>query len=123
MALITPDFTDAAEFDAIPEGVYKTRITKGEVKISQKGDQYVNWTLSVFDSADGKNLNRNIWHTTMCSGRGAGLLKKFLKEVTGEVPPQFDTEALIGRQIEVTVGHRIDDKGEKRAEVKAVRAL
>jgi len=124
--LITPDFSEETSFELIPEGVYNTRIVKTEVKTSQAGNQYVNWTMDIF-GAEGdyeKFNNQKIWHVTMTSGKAAGMLKQFVKAVTGEGPrPEFDTDDLLSRELEVTVAHRIDQQGEKRVSVKAVRAL
>ena len=124
--MISPDFSEATEFELVPEGIFNTRITKTEVKTSQAGNQYVNWTLDIF-GAEGeyeKVNNQKIWHITMCSGKASGMLKKFVKAVTGEDPvPSFDTDDLLGREVEVTIAHRVDQQGEKRASVKAVRAL
>lgn len=125
MAIITPDYTEAADFELVPEGTYNTRITKAELKTSQAGNQYVNWTLDIF-GAEGeaeKLNNRKLWHITMCSGAAAGRLKQFIKAVTSEEPSEFDTDALIGHECQVTVAHRVDPQGEKRTDIKAVRAL
>ena len=126
MPLITPDFSEATDYELIPEGVYNTRISGSQVKTSQAGNQYVNWTMDIF-GAEGeyeKFNNRKIWHITMCSGAAAGRLKQFVKAVTGEVPDgSFDTDELIGRECAVTVAHRVDPQGEKRVDIKSVTGL
>lgn len=126
MAVITPDFSEAVEFELIPEGVWNTRIVKSEIKTSQNGNDYVNWTMDIF-GAEGdyeKYNNQKIWHITMCSGKASGMLKKFVTVVTGEEPKaEFDTDDLLGESLSVTIGHSPDNNGEARAKVKAVAAI
>lgn len=129
MPTITPDFSEAVEFAPLPNGTYKTRVVGAEIKTSQAGNQYVNWKLSVF-GAEGdleQHNNSSIFHSTMISGRGAGMLKSFVKAATGEEPTgQFDTEALIGREVEVTVETGINPlTGETKRwpDVKGVRPV
>ena len=124
MALITPDFSEAND-KVIEVGLYNTRITKTDLKTSQAGNQYVQWTLDIF-GAEGDYAqfnNRKVWHNTMCSGTAAGMLRKFVKAATGEDPTaKFDSDDLIGREIAVTIGHR-NYEGNIQADVKAVQQI
>ncbi len=121
MALITPDFSEAQD-KLIPVGVYNARVVKTDAKKSQKGDTYVMWTLQLFGAeGDYEEFNDyKLWHNTMCSGVASGMLKKFVKAVTGEEPtPSFDTDDLLGAELAVTIAHKIYE-GEPKPEVKAV---
>lgn len=129
MPLITPDFSESSDAPW-QEGIYNARIEGAEVKTSQKGNTYVRWTLSVF-GAEGeyaKFNNRKVWHNTMCSGKAAGMLKKFVKAATGEAPAEgkgLDTDALIGREVSLTITQGYDQDGNVSdfPEVKAVNAV
>lgn len=116
--LVNPDFSDAQ--DPIEPGEYFVRIEKCEQKTSKNGNAYLNWTLKTFNEEEEKNNDRAMWHTTMLEGRGAGMLKDFVKAATGEPPAgSFDTEELIGRELKVVVGQ--DSEG--RTQIKAVRQV
>jgi len=127
---ITPDFSNASESAPIPAGVYKTRITGCEQKTSQRtGNSYLNWKLTIF-GADGelsRQNNRPLFLVTMFSGPGAGRLKDLCKAATGAVPTgSFDTDNLIGKEVEVVVADRIDQQtGQPSSfpDVKHVRAI
>lgn len=129
MPLITPDFSESSDAPW-QEGIYNARIEEATVKTSQKGNQYVRWTMSVF-GAEGdyaKFNNRKVWHNTMLSGRGAGMLKKFIKAATGEVLAEgqgLDTDALIGREVALTITQGFDQDGNVSdyPEVKAVNSV
>lgn len=118
MALVTPDYTDAQ--DQIEPGEYFTRITKCEQKTSQKGSQYLNWTLETFNEDDSKNNGRMVWYTTMLEGRGAGMLKQFIKTITGEEPgAKFDTDEMIGKEMKAV----LMEDGQGRVNIKAIKAI
>ncbi len=117
--LITPSFTEVA--DDIKPGTYKVRVTGVESKTSQKGDTYLKWELSTFAEEDPKNEGRKMWHSTMISGKGAFMFKRFWNAATGgeDVPAQVDTEMLIGKEMEVVTA--TNDRG--YTEVKATRTI
>lgn len=104
---ISPDFSEAQDIGTpFPEATFKTRITGCEQKTSKAGATYLSWTLDVF-GADGEFStynNRKIWLNTMISGPGAGILKSFVKAAlkTTEVPKNFDTDTLLGKELLVT---------------------
>jgi len=106
--LVQPDFSEAQE--PITAGEYKVRVTGCEQKTSQKGAPYLRWELTTFASEEPKDDGRKMWHTTMISGRGAGMLKQFYQVCTGEsLEGNFDTEQLLGREFVAVVA--LDDKG------------
>ena len=125
--LITPDFTEATESQPIPPGVYKTRITDCETKTSKKGSKYLNWKLSIFgaEGAFSSQNNRPVFMITMLDGKGAGRLKDLAKAALGTVPDQWDTDAFLGKEVEVVLTERRDETGAVSSfpDVKTVRAV
>jgi len=126
---ITPDFSEASEdLGSLPDGTYKTRIVEVEPKQSAKGNSYLKWKLQVF-GGEGDIARYNNWpvfYNTMLEGPGSGMLKKFLKcAMNEEVAGEFDSEMLLGREIEVTVQTGKDEMGRNRKwpDVKAVAAI
>ena len=100
--LVTPNFDEIQE--EIAPGTYKARVRKGDVKEWPNGGSYVNWELETYGESEPKNNGRRIFHKTSCSGKGAFMLQKFYKAATGQaLTGQFDTEQLVGKQIEVEV--------------------
>jgi hypothetical protein len=126
---ITPDFSEASESSPIPAGVYKARITACEQKTSQRsGNAYLNWKLTIF-GADGelkRQNNRLLFLATVLNGPGAGRLMDLYKAATGAKPSgPFDTDELIGKEVEVVVVERIDattGQPSNFPDVKTVRA-
>ena len=123
MSLVTPDFSEIQE--EVVAGTYKGIIKKGEVKEWPNGGQYVNWMIETFGEAEAKNNGRTIWHKTSTSGKGAFMLQKFYKAATGQaLTGKFDTEQLIGKQIEVTLADGVrNGQPTGFTEVKNVRAV
>ena len=117
--LITPDFSEASE--DISAGDYQVRITAVEEKTSQKGAKYLRWELSTINETEPKNNGRKVWHSTMLSGKGVTMLKRFWDAATGgaEMGDQFDTEQLLGKELAITVV--LNNEG--YTDVKAVRAI
>jgi len=132
MPTITPDFSEAMDLDnPVTPGVYKTRITKAEMKKANKtGADYVSWKLDIF-GAEGSLAtfnNRVVFHNTMIDGKGSDGLRKLFKAATGEElqsGQSVDTEVILGREIEVTLATRVMPDGTVSAwpDVKAVRAI
>lgn len=127
---ITPDFSEAvADTGAsVPDGTYKVRVVEVEMKDSKAGNKYLNWKLEIF-GAEGEVARFNNWkiyHRTMLAGKGAGMLKSFVKAATGtDVTGSFSTDTIIGKELQVTVKTGLDQNGEpsRYPEVKAVKAI
>ncbi len=121
---ITPDFSEAA---GLKPGTYDARITSGEVKTSKNNNTYVKWQLTTI-SADPKFADQVVYHNTMTTGRGAGMLQSFFKAAMGEElgsGQAFDTEQLLGREVNITVVEGKDQQGNPTSwpEIKAVKAI
>jgi len=102
MSLVTPDFSEIQE--EIKPGTYKARIRKGDIKAWPSGDSYVNWELETYGESDPKNNGRRTFYKTNVSGKSAFILQRFYKAAMGQpLTGQFDTESLVGRQVEIEV--------------------
>jgi hypothetical protein len=126
---ITPDFSEAPENTPVPEGVYKARITDVEQQTAKtSGAPMLNWKLQIFDSdVEGTN-NRVLFHRTMVTGKGAFMLRDLLKATGTQVEKgqSFNAQELLGKEVQVAVAARIDNRtGEQSPfpEVKAIRPL
>src|SRR4030067_51582 len=115
--LITPDLSQAVESNddtTIPNGVYKVRVDSGEVKITAAGEQRISWKLAIF-GAEGELARFNNWkvfHSTMCVGKGAGMLKQFYTACTGtDLAGSFEMEELYGKELQVTVVNKTNPAG------------
>ena len=116
--LVKPDFSEVA--DAVTEGTYRGVITRGEVKEWPSGGHFVKWELQTVGEADPKNNGRKFYVTTSASGKGAFMLQRIYKAATGQaLTGSFDTEQLVGKQVEVQL--TLNDKG--YTDVKAIRAV
>lgn len=101
MALIQPDFSEAVE--NLPEGEYAVRISDVEMKDSKAGNKYLNWSMETFGKDDDRLNGRKIFHTTPIAGKGAGILKAFVKACGMEATNSFDTDELMGRELVVVL--------------------
>lgn len=122
---ITPDFSEAVESsNVITPGLYKARVEGVEQKTSKAGAPYLKWTMSIF-GAEGNNARYNnfkLWHTTMLSGKGAGILRDFLTATLGEAR-QFQTDEVLGKEVSVLVKIRRLEDGKEVNDVGSVKAL
>ena len=119
--LVTPSFDEVQE-EVVP-GTYKVTIKKGTPGEYSTGTPYVNWELETWGEADPKNNGRRIFHRTPTAGKGAFQIQRFYRAAAGEIlSGAFDTEQLVGKQVEVEVGER-EYEGKKYTEVKSVRAV
>lgn len=121
---ITPDFSEAV---GLEPGTYQARITDAEVLTSKKDTQYIKWKMTTI-SEDPKFADQLVYHNTMLSGRGAGILKTFFVAAMGEELADgqgFDTEQLLGREVMITVVEGKDQQGNPTnwPEIKAVKAI
>lgn len=125
MALVTPSFDEIQ--DEITPGTYKGMIKKGEVKEWPSGGTYVNWEIETFGEKEQKNNGRRIFYKTSTSGKAAFMLQKFYKAATGQaLSGSFDTESLVGKQVELDVIAGVNRQtGEPTGytDVKAVRPV
>lgn len=130
MPIITPDFSEAPESEAVPAGVYSARITECTQKLSKAGNAYLNWKLTIF-GAEGelaRQNNRPVFMMTMLDGKGAGRLKELARAALGRVPAAgepLDTDEFLGKEIEVAVADRLKEDGTPSPfpDVRSVRAL
>ena len=129
--LITPDLSQATESrdDAqIPAGIYTVRVDSAEAKTTLKGEQRISWKLVIY-GAEGELARFNNWpvfHSTMCVGAGAGMLKQFYKVCMGqELTGAFDATELYGKELQITLveGKNKDGSPSKYPSVKGVKAL
>ncbi len=108
MPLVTPDFTGTS--DEVGPGTYKVRVTGAKMDEREKDDKkipLVVWTMDTFGEAEEKNNGRKVWYRTDLSGEWAKKLKSFYKAATGEeLDGPFDTDMLMGKELQVTLAER-----------------
>lgn len=123
--LVEPDFSEVQ--DEVTPGTYKCIIKKGEVKEWPRGGQYINWEMETVGESDLKNNGRKIFYKTSVSGKGAFMLQRLYKTVIGQpLTGQFDTEQLVGKQVQVEVVDGVNRQTQEPTgytEVKAVRPV
>lgn len=113
MVMMTPDFTQ--EYKPLTPGNYTARVSAYKPGVSQKNEQYIKWKLEIMGMS-----GETIENVTMLEGRGAGLLKHFLKSCDGVYDGgPFDPDSYIGSRIGIEVGEREYD-GKMQATVKKV---
>ena len=122
MPKINVGLDDVKEF--VDPGWYPVVVVGGEVKTSKNNNEYVSWQLEI-DQPDGEFDRVKLIVRNMLEGRGLVLLKKFLEACEfGWDPDGFDTEDVLGSQLEVLVETATREiEGEERVmnEVKAYR--
>lgn len=126
MPNLMPNYSEAVESTPIPAGEYNARVVGYEIKESAKGDKYISWRLQIFNSEVENTNDRSLFHVTMLSGKGAGILKSFLKACLGHDGSEgFDPENCLGAEVAVYCKDRFDNEGNRRdlPEVKNVRPL
>lgn len=116
MPKYSPDYSQ--EFKALDPGTYTARVDSFEEKSSKKdGTPYLQWTLEIVDES---YAGAKVWSNTMLSGRGAGMLKHFLKSCDGVYEGgEFDPQDYVGSKLGVTIEHR-DFNGKTMISVKEV---
>ncbi len=119
MPKYSPDFSQ--EFKPLDPGTYTAKVDSFEEKSSQKdGSPYLQWTLEITDEA---YAGSKVWNNTMLSGRGAGMLKHFLKSCDGSYDGgEFDPQDYVGSKLGITLENR-DYKGKTVISVKEVFPL
>lgn len=125
MPLVTPNFDEIA--GEIVPGRYRGIVKKAEAKEWSEGKPYINWEIETVGSANPKDNGRKIFHKTSTTGKGAFMLQKFYRAVTGEaLSGSFDTDQLLGKQVELEMIEGVNRQtGEKTGymEVKNVFAV
>lgn len=126
MAQISVDLSEAVELASVPPGIYPARIVNAEVKATNAGTgNYVQWEMQIFGATGELERfnNHKVWHRTMTSGKGAGMLKALFKAATGEeLAGGLDTDALLGKEVNLTlVEGKRDGVPTGYPEVKAVK--
>lgn len=124
MALVTPSFDDVK--DDISAGTYHTRVTKVELGEWKTGTKHLASTLETMNEKEPKNNGRKITYRVPIEGKGAFLLQRFYKALTGEtLAGGFDTEQLLGKEVIVTVADGKDKEGNPTGytEVAAVKSV
>ena len=127
MSLIKPDFSEVQE--NVTAGTYKVRIVDGktgEWNTERGTTMYINWAMETFGESETKNNGRRIFYKTPVTGKGAFRLQQFYKAATrADLRGEFDTEQLLGKELEVTVIDGMDKEGNATGytEVKSVRPL
>jgi hypothetical protein len=98
------------------DGIYRMQLRS--VKVSDKpgpsGHFYWTWEFEVPADAD-QYPKRRQWATTSLSPEAAWKLKEVFDAF--EVPVDTDTDELIGRYVDVEVGHRTISKGQRAGEL------
>lgn len=121
--LVTPSFDEVK--DELGAGTYHARVTKIEVGEWKTGTKNIAATLETMNEAEAKNNGRRITYRVPIEGKGAFLLQRFYKALTGEtLSGGFDTEQLLGKEVIVTVADGKDKEGNPTGytEVVAVKA-
>ncbi len=127
--LLTPDFSEVK--DSVGPGTYRVRVKAATLDKweTEKGTTpYVNWQLETFGESDAKNNGRTVFHKTPIKGGGAFKLADLYKAATGQIlnpkAPSFDTDMLLGREVEIEVidGMR-NGQPTGYTEIKRVRSL
>ena len=102
MPKYSPDFSQ--EFKPLVPGSYTAIVKSYEEKTSQKGDIYLQWVLEVVES---DYAGGQIWLNTMMSGRGAGMIKHFLKTCDGVYDGgPFEADDYINSRVGIEVVER-----------------
>jgi hypothetical protein len=116
---IIPDFSEVVELTA---GEYPVRVTKGELKTTKNGDPMINWELTTFGKDDERLNNKKVFHNTMVTGKGAGILKQFLKAADYDLSSEgFDTDDLLGKELVAVLGP--DKENPEMMRVKSVKKI
>ena len=120
--MYNPDYSEA--FDSPVPGSYRVMVSGWEEKTSQKGAKYLSWKLTIKDHA--KYTGAVLFHRTMLSGKGAGILKSFLRSAdTSYNDGGFDPQSFVNKELVVTIkqGTMQDGSPSKYPEVVSVAPL
>lgn len=120
------DFSDVKDFDLIAAGNYQAVITDVEQRDSRSSEfPYLNWTFTI----NGSDFNdRKLWGITSLNPKALFSLRDLLvatgvpKEALSSGEYELDPQALIGKEIVLTVEHDTYE-GKKRERIKSYGAL
>lgn len=104
MAMIQPDFTQTGSaFVRIEPGIYTVRVVQCEEKLSQAGNPYLNWKLSIFGADDIRYNGKWVFYRTPIKGKGAFRLSQILSVILPDYKPgdAFDSESTVGKSLSV----------------------
>lgn len=124
------------DFNPVPDGEYKVRITKEEVKPTKKDPNafFCRWEMTIF-GCEGQAAEYNgkkVYHNTMLTGAGSGMFRDLFMAVNKiakkeDVPSKLecDTEDFLGKEVAVTLTQGTKEDGSPSGfnEVKAVKPL
>lgn len=124
--LIQADLTEVSS--PLEPGTYKARVVASELKESKtSGNKYVKWQLETWGSEIKTQNGRTVYYNTPVTGGGAFRLADFyaatMKKALPRDNPQFDTDMIIGKELEIVTVEGKDQEGNpsKYVEVKTVR--
>lgn len=97
---VNPDFSEAIE--GIEPGTYAATIDDvSEENAKETGTPFLKWTLKA------KSLDREftVFHNTPVTGKGAGILKEFMKAAYPEYEGgTFNARNVLGREVKLRMG-------------------
>lgn len=119
MARVIVDFSEAADFSPVPAGIYRATIdarNADEIQYGkEKGTPYVRYDFVI--NFPEEFAGRVIMSNFMIAGKGAGRLRKLLKDLemyddADGSQFNFDTKSLHGIEVDIRVSVRTTDRGE-----------
>lgn len=91
--LITPDYSQASE--QLSPGKHRLEIVSFDMKTSKKNEKYLSWKM---EASPGGLC---VYYITMIEGKGAGMLRSFIKAVLGDhyADGPFEPHDMLGKSI------------------------
>jgi hypothetical protein len=111
MALVKPNLEEEAR-EPIPAGIYVVRVLGSEMKTSQKGNDYLNWKLSI-DQPKTRFHGRWVFLSTTLSGKGAQKLRDLVRATCNPDynGGEFDTDDVKGFPFQVRLSPGLKQDG------------
>lgn len=108
------DFSEAVDFDLLPDGDYSALIESAEQGKSKEGNPKIVWKFVIQSGPEtaGKVAGRILFRHTPITGKGAGLAKQVIKAIGGNVDGdriQFKLSSAKGKGVVLVVGKQKDD--------------
>lgn len=122
MPIINPDTTQAKDFSPLDPGTYQAKIVAVESKKSKKNNPMIVPTLAI--TVPGRTDAREKQAFLVITGEGAYGFDQLLRSAgfadiadkyrdpSVSPKPPFDTDALIGRSVQVVIETQMYDKGD-----------